>query len=415
MARVLRPYVRVLRTPGALRFAMSGFIGRFPMSMMPIAIVLVVRHRTGSYGIAGAASAAHTLTQAAVTPLIGRLVDRFGQSAVVTWLLAIFLVGIGVLTIGGTPHAPTAVLFAGAVIAGAGQPPFGSLVRARWTHLLAGAELSTALAWESSADEAIYILGPIVVTALSPWTTLAAPLLAAALGLAGAVLFRGARSTEPPPVAVESRTDAWRIPAMWVVIVSSVLIGIVFGSVEVAVIAFAQHHGIANLAGLLLGLIALGSMVAGLWYGSRHWRRDVAQRYQLTLATLAVGGLPAAAAATVWQLAPAALLVGLSIAPTLIACNGLVARVTPAGSRTEGFTWQVTGINVGAAAGAAIGGLFIDAVSVRAAFLVGPVAAALGALVALFGRRLLAPVVAGEDIRPLAAPLPQTAPGRSAG
>src|SRR6185437_14956304 len=104
------------------------------------------------------------------------------------------------------------------------------------------------LAWESSADEAIYILGPIVVTALSPWTTLAAPLFAAMLGLAGAVLFRGARNTEPAPVAVDSRADAWRIPAMWVVVVSSVLIGIVFGSVEVAVIAFAQHHGIASLA-----------------------------------------------------------------------------------------------------------------------------------------------------------------------
>ena len=70
---------------------------------------------------------------------------------------------------------------------------------------------------------------------------------------------------------------------------------------------------------------------------------------------------------------------------------------------------------MGAAAGAALGGLFIDAVSVRAAFLVGPVAAALGALVALAGRRLLAPGDGGDEIRPPAAPLPQTAPGRSAG
>ena len=51
---------------------------------------------------------------------------------------------------------------------------------------------------------------------------------------------------------------------------------------------------------------------------------------------------------------------------------------------------------MGAAAGAALGGLFIDAVSVRAAFLVGPVAAALGALVALAGRRLLAPAGCGR-------------------
>jgi MFS family permease len=392
MGLVTSPYRTVLRTPGALRFAVSGFIGRFPMAMMPIAIVLVVRHRTGSYAIAGAASAAHTITSAAVTPLVGRLVDRFGQSAVIDWLVGIFLAGIAILTIATASRAPTAVLFAGAVIAGAGQPPFGSLVRARWTHLLSASQLATALAWESSADEVIYGIGPIVVTALAAWTTLAAPLLAAGLALAGTLLFLGARGSEPPPVAGEARTGAWRIHAMWVVIASSVLIGVVFGSVEVAVIAFAQRHGHSGLAGLLLGLIALGSLCAGLWYGSRQWQRDLNVRYRLSLATLAVGGLPAVAASTVWQLAPAALLVGVSIAPTLIAGSGLVARVVPASSRTEGFTWQVTGINVGAAGGATLGGVLIDAVSVRAAFLVGPVAAAIGAAVALGGARLLAPV-----------------------
>ncbi len=392
MASVTSPYRKVLRTPGALRFAASGFVGAFPMAMMTIAIVLVVRHRTGSYGIAGAASAAHTLTQASVTPLVGRLVDRYGQSAVLPRLLALFLAGIAIITVAAAAHAPTGVLFLGAVIAGAGQPPFPSLVRARWTHLLGNGEgLSTALALESSADEAIFIVGPAIVTALAAWTTLAAPLLAAALGLGGAVVFLGAKSSEPPPFANDFETGAWRIPAMWVVIVSSVLVGVVFGSVEVAVIAFAQHHHASGLAGLLLGLIALGSMSAGLWYGSRPWRRDLAVRYRLTLATLAVGGLPAVAAASVWQLAPAALLVGLSIAPTLIAASGLVARVVPPSSRTEGFTWQATGINVGVAAGAALGGLLIDAVSVRSAFLVGPIAAALGALVALAGQPAACP------------------------
>jgi len=113
--------------------------------------------------------------------------------------------------------------------------------------------------------------------------------------------------------------------------------------------------------------------------------------YRLTLATLALGGLPAVAATSLWQLAPAALLVDVSIAPTLIAGSGLVARVVPASSRTEGFTWQATGINAGVAAGAALGGVLIDAVSVRSAFVVGPVAAALAAIVALGGGRLLAP------------------------
>lgn len=392
MALVTSPYRSVLRTPGAMRFAVPGFVGRVPMAMMTIAILLVVRHRTGSYGLGGAASAAHTLTQAAMTPVVGRLVDRLGQSVVVPRLLALFLAGIAILTIAAAVHAPVAVLFAGAVVAGAGQLPYPSLVRARWTHLLASnTQLSTALALESAADEAIFIIGPVVVTALSAWNPLVAPLLAGGLALAGSVVFVGARSSEPPPFAAQAGSGAWRIRAMWVLITSSVLIGVVFGNVEVSVIAFAQRHGAAGLAGLLLGLIAFGSMAAGLWYGARRWRLDLAVRYRLSLATLAVGSLPALAAMTLGQLAPAALLIGVSIAPTLIASSGLVARVVPAHSRTEGFTWQSTGINVGVAAGAALGGALIDAFSVRVAFIVGPVAAGLGALVALGGARLLAP------------------------
>jgi MFS family permease len=391
MTDVTSPYRTVLRTPGALRFAVSGFVGRVPMAMMPLAVLLVVRHRTDSYGLGGAASAAHTLTQAAVTPLVGRLVDRFGQSAVLPWLLGVFGSGVALLTVAAAVHAPLALLFVGAVIAGAGQPPLPSLVRARWTYLLAGEQLSTALALESSADEVIFIVGPVVVTALSAWNPLIAPVVAAVLACAGTIVFVGARSSEPPPFAAEPDSGAWRIPAMWVMIITSVLIGSVFGSVEVAMIAFAQHHGATGLGGVLIGLIAFGSLLAGLWYGTRRWRLDVAVRYRISMGTLAIGGLPAVAAMSLWQLAPAALLIGVSIAPTLIASSGLVARVVPASSRTEGFSWQATGINVGAAGGAALAGLLIDAISVRSAFLVGPIAAALGALVALGGARLLAP------------------------
>lgn len=367
------------------------------MSMMTLAVLLVVRHRTGSYAVAGAASAAHTLTQAAVTPLVGRLVDRRGQSAVLPKLLVLFLTGLALLDIAAATHGPVALLFAGAVIAGAGQLPYPSLVRTRWSHLLGSSpQLSTALALESAADEAIFTFGPVLVTGLSAVNPLLAPILAGTLALAGTVPFVAARASEPPRFAAGTGSAAWRIPAVWVLIVTSMFIGIVFGSVEVGMVAFAQRQGAAGLSGALVGLVAFGSLLAGLWYGARRWRRDMAVRYRLSIATLAIGSLPAVAASTLWQMAPAALLIGVSIAPTLIASSGLVARVVPASARTEGFTWQSTGINVGVAAGAALSGLLIDTFSVRAAYLAGPIAAGLGALVALLGSGLLAARVAEE-------------------
>ncbi len=386
------PYRSVLRTPGAIPFVLAGFVGRMPMSMMTIAVLLVVRHSTDSYGLAGAASAAHTLTQAAMTPLVGRLVDRLGQSRVLPKLLGLFLTGITLLVIATATDAPVWLLFAGAIVAGAGQLPYPSLVRTRWTHLLgSGPQLSTAFALESAADEAIFVLGPLLVTGLSVIDPIWAPIAAGVLALAGTVPFVAARASEPPPFAAGTASSAWRVPALWVLIAGGALMGTVFGTVEVTVIAFAQEHGHAGFSGALLGLIAIGSLVAGLLYGARQWKSDLAKRYRVSTAVLAFGTLPAVAVSTVWQLAPAALLIGVAVAPTLIASGGLITRVVPVSARTEGFTWQSTGINIGVAGGSALAGLLIDTFSTRAAFLAAPVAAGLAALVAVLGRRLLAP------------------------
>ena len=388
------PYRSVLRTPGAIPFVLAGFVGRMPMSMMTLAVLLVVRHRTDSYALAGAASAAHTLTQAAITPFVGRLSDRLGQSKVLPKLLLIFLTGISLIVGAAATRGPVWLLFAGSVIAGAGQLPYPSLLRTRWAHLLGSSpELSTAMALESAADEAIFVMGPLIVTALSAVDTLLAPIVAGVLALLGTVPFVAARASEPPPRGAGTGSAAWRIPALWILILGGAFVGTVFGCLDVSMVAFAQKQGHAGLAGALLGLIAFGSLVSGLLYGARRWKSDIARRYQLSTAAMAIGCVPAVFVGSLWQMAPAALLIGVAVAPTLIASSGLVTRVVPVSARTEGFTWQSTGINVGVAGGAALGGLLIQSFSTQAAFLVGPIAACLAAGVAILGNKLLAPRV----------------------
>jgi MFS family permease len=388
---VTNPYRAVLRTPGAIPFVLAGFVGRMPMSMMTIAVLLVVRHRTDSYALAGAASAAHTLTQAVITPFVGRLSDRLGQSKVLPKLLLIFLTGISLIVGTAAARGPVWLLFAGAVVAGAGQLPYPSLLRTRWAHLLGSSpELSTAMALESAADEAIFVMGPLLVTALATVDTLLAPIVAGLLALLGTVPFVAARASEPPPNAGHGAA-AWRIPALWILIIGGAFVGTVFGCIDVTMVAFAQTNGVAGLSGALLGLIALGSLISGLLYGARRWKSDLAKRYQVSTAAMALGCIPAIVVGSVWQMAPAALLIGVSVAPTLIASSGLITRVVPVSARTEGFTWQSTGINVGVAGGAALAGLLVQSFDTRTAFLVGPIAAGLAAVVAIAGNKLLAP------------------------
>ena len=362
------------------------------MSMMIIGTLLVVEHATGSYGVAGAASAAAPLAMAISNPPIGRLIDRLGQSAVMPWVLVVFLTGVAILVGAAAADAPTPLLFVGAVIAGVGQLPYTSLVRARWSFLLADSpQLPTAFALESAADELVFIVGPVLVTGLAVISPLFGPVVAAGLAIAGTIPFLAARASEPAPAGRHTGRAAWRVPGIWVLVGASCCMGFAFGGFDVDLVAFAEEHDASAWAGVLLGLVAFGSMTAGLWYGTRKWRLDLSVRYRISLATFALGAVPPIFVANMWQMAPAALLVGLSIAPSLIACSGLVQRVAPPGALTESFVWQTTGLNIGVAAGTGLAGFLVDHAGVRTAMIAGPVAVALAALLVLICARTLRP------------------------
>src|SRR6478752_7744469 len=62
---MLTSYRRILSQPGTLRFSMAGLVARLPISMIGLGIVLLVSAATGSYGVAGAISAAYMFANAA--------------------------------------------------------------------------------------------------------------------------------------------------------------------------------------------------------------------------------------------------------------------------------------------------------------------------------------------------------------
>src|SRR6476661_11056272 len=90
--------------PGVLRLASVSIIARLPMAMLSIALLVHVRHLTGSFATAGTAAGAFAASLGVGGPLLGRLVDRRGQTAV---LLSTALVA-------GAALVATAALPAGA-------------------------------------------------------------------------------------------------------------------------------------------------------------------------------------------------------------------------------------------------------------------------------------------------------------
>lgn len=397
-------YGPLLRTPGAPAFSAAALVGRLPISMLGIGSVLLVEDRRGSYALAGAVTAAYALGLAAVGPLTSRLVDRLGQGRILPVAALVWAVALAALVALAGTDVPAAVLLAVAFVVGAALPQLGSCVRARWGDTLARAgrddELSTAFALESVVDEVVFVLGPLLVVACAALVDPALGLVAAlVLGLGGTLAFAAQRATEPAVAPTSgSGRSALRVPGVQVLSVSLAAVGVVFGAAEVVMVAFAEQRGSASGGGLLLALVALGSAGAGLAYGAVTFRTALPRRYLLGLLGLAVGVVPLLLAPSVALMAPAALLAGIAISPTLIASFGLVESLVPLSARTEGFTWLNSGLGVGVAGGSALGGALAEGVGARPAFAVCVAGAVLALAAAVVGRRALVPAAGAEPL-----------------
>ncbi len=378
-------YREIFSARGAAAFSAAGFVARLPIAMVGIGIVTMLSQLRGDYGLAGALSAVFALAYAAITPIVSRAVDRYGQRRVLPAASAVSACALAALLLCVRLGTPDVVLFLLAIPAGC-MPTIGAMVRARWTALYRGQpQLRTAFAFESVLDEVCFIAGPVISVGLSVSVfPEAGPLLALILLVVGTFALVAQRGTEP---AVLDRTEhsggsVVRIPAMWVLVAVMLAMGTIFGSVDVTSIAFATERGAAAAATIALALFASASAVAGVVFGAL--RPGAALRRQLVFATGAVAVLlwPLLLVDSILTLTGVLALAGISVAPTMIVATTLVESVVPHAKLTEGITWTVTGLGVGVAVGSAVAGQMIDAFGTRAGFAVAVAAGLTACIVA---------------------------------
>jgi MFS family permease len=360
----LRRYADLLRTPGALQFAVPGVIGRMPMGMLSIAQVMLIVSVTGRYGTAGIVSAAGAVLFAVVTPRIARLADRYGQARVLRPLGLVFAVTSAAFVGCAVTHAPEWMLVVSGALSRASMPSLGPMVRSRWSELLGGnSALDSAFSLEGIADEVIFIAAPVLVVALvtevQPISGMIVTVLLGVLGVIG--LSRHQRS-EPPVRAIQRRSrSVLRNAGLQVLIAVHVCLGALFAAVDLATIAFAQEHGASGLAGPLLALYGLGSAMAGIWYGARSWRISHRARLRAALVATGLGVGPLAVMPSLIAMAAGILVAGLGISATLVSSYSIAERVVAAGQRTEGMSWLTTAASTGTAIGSSVAGRLVDA------------------------------------------------------
>jgi MFS family permease len=377
-------------------FIPLGLFARLPLAMLTVGTLTLVTSASGSYALGGTAAGAVGIGSALGAPVLGALADRRGQRPVL--LLAALLNSIAVVALilavwamGESPGNPAAVL-AAAFVSGASCPQVGPLARVRWMALASrgtakdqARDLDTALSYESTADEATFVLGPalvgILASLLAPWLPLA---LAVALTITLVPAFavhptHRAVPASPPPAEKDasagSKSSRTLPAAVALPVLAMVCMGTFFGSTQTALSSFSAGFAGSEAAGLLYAVMGLSSAVAAL--SVAYWP----QRFRLSWRWVLCAGLMAALSlllllpSSMPAMVAALLILGLPVGPVMVTVFAVGGVVAPAGRLGTIMTALASGIVAGTALGSSIGGQLAESQGYAAAFLV-PVCAA---------------------------------------
>lgn len=373
-----------------LPYFVIAFIARLPFAMMVVGVLTVVVSARGSLSLGGLTSAAVGLGTACFGPLLGAAADRFGQRAV----LAILALANGTMLVVFTivvygTAADTFVLLA-AVGIGATAPQVAPMSRSRLVTMVTdrmpeaarSRTISGTMAYESAADETVFVFGPffvgVLASAIAPW----APLVGAA---ALTVIFVGAFALHPSARAVSRHRDSdGRAPSavselfsprLMVVVVGVLGVGMFFGTMLTALTSFMADRGATEQAGLLYGVMGVGSAVLALGVAWLPPRFSMRARWLVFSGILLAGALMLLAVDSPASMMLALGIMGVGIGPTLVTQYSFAAAWSPLGRSATVMTMLGSGIVVGQSIGAAVAGETAESIGTQAA-LVLPIVAA---------------------------------------
>lgn len=388
----------------------AGTLGRLPLQMYPLAVLLLVHERTGSYASAGAATAAAAIGYATAAPVQGRLVDRYGQTVPLTATAAVSAGALGLLLAGAVSGAGGPVLVPLAAVAGMALPPVAACQRRLWTAVIEDpAVRKTAFTVDSMVLDLGLIAGPLLVAAIAAATAPALALVVTAVMLvAGTVWFsrlepsRRAVGEAPsdgparrrPLGGLSELAGPLRSPGTRTVLTGIALAGLAIGAVRVGCVSVADAHGSPDVGGVLISLFGAGSLTGGLVYGAWGRPGDPARRWVVLLGCYTVGLVLLAAAS--WSLpvmAVVAVMAGAVLTPEVVTEFELIPRCAPAAAVTEAYAWGITATFVGDGLGSALGGALVGA-GARLPLVLAAAGAAAATAVASARRTTLVPVPA---------------------
>ena len=398
---VVSTYSSLLKTPGVSRIIAAQLTARFPFGMLSLAFLLHIERIHHSYGAAGLVLGAMSIGQAIAGPMTSRLMGVLGMRVVLWTTLAFCSVAVAAI---GIFVMPIPVTMGVAFFAGLSMPPIQPAVRTIYPKMVNSRQLTPLFSLDASAQEIIWIAGPVAITFVSTQIgTVEGILMSVAIMLAGGCWFISSPEVGRVRIPRSKRrfgTVLARPPVLLATVVGFLLIGSC-AAVEAGVVATFGEG--SPLAGIVLAIWSLGSLVGGLAFGHipiGPWataRRMFLVFVGVVLSTFMLWSW--------WGLSLTLLIAGVGIAPALAVLFAIVSASVKFSDTAEAYGWVGTGQLIGAALGSAGAGFLIDDVGAVGAFWVAGVLALVGFAVPALAHRVH-PDLRGRD----ASPIPDTEP-----
>ena len=374
-----------------------ALVSRLPYAMMVIGVLTLVVSARGSVELGGLNSAAVGLGVACFGPLIGAAADRFGQRSVLLVVGAANSLVLGYLAWAAFSPLPIGWVFLGSFLAGATAPQTSPMSRSRLVTIVATElpprtrprTISNVLAYESAADEVIFVFGPVFVgllaTTLGAWAPIAG---AAILTVVFVSLFALHRTGSPERTAGASLGEVAPArellrPGLVATVLGIFAVGLFFGSSLTSLTSFMQDRGDAERAGLLYGAMGVGSAICAIAVAALPPAFSLRARWPVFAAIIVAGGILLQTADDVPRMILSLAVQGVGIGPLLVTLYSFGALRSPAGRSATVMTLLGSSLMVGQSAAAAVTGVLAEGFGTDAALALPLVSSSLALLVGL--------------------------------
>ena len=382
------------------RLLFAQLLARFPGGMLSLGLLIHIEGIFHSYGAAGLVLASLSIGQAVSGPLTSRWMGAWGMRPVLILTTSICAVALGVLAFG---QLPLQGFMGVALVTGLSFPPIQPAVRTIYPKVVNSRQLTPLFSLDASAQEIIWVAGPVIVTFVATQISSTAGILMSLIFLVGGGAWF---ITSPQLGRVRIPRSKRRFgvvlarPSVLLITIVGILLVGSFAAIEAGVVSMFGDG--SPESGFALSVFALSSLAGGLAFGHlpvSPWA--LARR----MAAILIGAVLAALAFEFWTLSGALILAGLCVAPALAVMFAAVSSSVRFSDTAEAYGWVGTGQLLGAALGSAVAGFLIDAQGPDGGFWTAAgLAAAAVLLAAVFHRAI--PDLRGRD----ASPIPDTEP-----